>query len=141
MTEKKNTPRYQARCLLLQSLYAWQVHPQVGMNIEPYLLLQQEQPVPVDLEYYRTALQSIISSTAELDAQLTPFVSRSLKSMTPIEHAILWIGTYELMSRIDIPYKVCLNEAIELAKDFGAVDSHKFVNGVLDKVRKKVRED
>ena len=78
--------------------------------------------------------------TAELDAKIKPYLGRLPEELDPVENAILRLATYELVERIDVPYKVVINEAIELAKSFGAEESHKFINGVLDKAIKTLRK-
>ncbi|HSB97984.1 MAG TPA: transcription antitermination protein NusB, partial [Spongiibacteraceae bacterium] len=75
----------------------------------------------------------------ELEAIFTPFLDRPLKDLTPIELSLLRMGTYELAHRIDVPFKVAINESVSLAKKFGAAESHKYINGVLDNVARQLR--
>jgi N utilization substance protein B len=84
-------------------------------------------------------LHGCIREHAELDAQLSAHLDRKIEQLSPIEHAVLLIGSYELLHCIDIPYKVAINEAVELAKSFGGTDGHKYVNGVLDKLAASAR--
>ena len=84
-------------------------------------------------------LHGCIRERAELDAQLSAHLDRKTEQLSPIEHAVLLIGSYELLHCIDIPYKVAINEAVELAKSFGGTDGHKYVNGVLDKTAAALR--
>jgi N utilization substance protein B len=83
----------------------------------------------------------VVKDYADLDSKIKPYLGRLPEELDPVENAILRIATYELAARIDVPYKVVINEAIELAKSFGADESHKFVNGVLDKAIKTLRKD
>ena len=89
-------------------------------------------------EYFHELLQNITQNRAKLDEVIAPFIDRDIEQIDPIEHAILWLGTYELQNQLDIPYKSVINEAVELAKQFGAEGSHRYVNGVLDKIAKTV---
>ncbi|MEP1552994.1 transcription antitermination factor NusB, partial [Paraglaciecola sp.] len=95
----------------------------------------------VDTEYFLELLRNVVKDCAELDKKMKPYLGRLPEELDPVEFAILRIATYELVARIDVPFKVVINEAIELAKSFGAEDSHKFVNGVLDKAIKTLRKD
>jgi N utilization substance protein B len=95
----------------------------------------------VDMEYFQALLNGVAQKVEELDATIKPYLGRLPEELDPVEKAILRIATYELVERMDVPKKVVINEAIELAKSFGAEDSHKFVNGVLDKAIKTLRKD
>ena len=92
-----------------------------------------------DSAHYDTLLHGCIEQAAALDALLAPLLDRKLAELSPIEHAVLWIGAYELQHCLDVPWRVVLNECIELAKAFGGTDGHKFVNGVLNKLAPKLR--
>lgn len=89
-------------------------------------------------EYFHELLQNITQKRAELNDVISPFLDRDIEQVDPIERAILWLGAYELQSQLDIPYKSVINEAVELAKQFGAEGSHRYVNGVLDKISKTI---
>ena len=94
----------------------------------------------VDGEYFHALLHEIPARVDEIEAVFAPhMVDRSVEELGPVELALLRIGSYELMERIDVPYKVVINESVNLAKKFGATDSHKFVNGVLDQVARQLR--
>lgn len=93
----------------------------------------------VDVLYFRELLAGVATNTAYLDGLMKPYLSRLLEELGQVEKAVLRIALYELSKRSDVPYKVAINEAIELAKSFGAEDSHKFVNGVLDKAAPVIR--
>jgi N utilization substance protein B len=95
----------------------------------------------VDTEFFLELIRAVIKDTAELDAKIKPYLGRLPEELDPVEKAVLRLATYELVARLDIPKKVVINEAIELAKSFGADESHKFVNGVLDKAIKTLRKD
>jgi N utilization substance protein B len=93
----------------------------------------------VDLEYFHDILHGVPREKSELDDKFLPFLDRRLDELTPVELAILRLSTYEMAHRIDVPYKVVINEAVELSKTFGANDAHKYVNGVLDKLAQRER--
>jgi N utilization substance protein B len=130
--------RHQARRLALQAMYQWQIGGQELAEIETQFLEQEEAAV-ADAGYFRELLHRIPEQRAELDAALAGHLSRAPQTLDPVERAILWIATYELLKRHDVPYRVILNEAVDLSKLFGAEQSHKFVNGVLDKVARDCR--
>jgi N utilization substance protein B len=92
-----------------------------------------------DAAHFDLLLHGCIRERAELDAMLARHLDRKAEQLSPIEHAVLLIGAYELAHCIDIPYKVAINEAVELAKSFGGTDGHKYVNGVLDKAAATLR--
>ena len=127
-----------ARKLALQALYRWQ------LNAAPWQDLVQEfgdaEDMPkADREYFRTLVEGVWHSRADLDAKLTLLADRAPEHLDPIEHAILLMGLYELGSRLEVPYRVAINEAVSLAKRFGATDGHKFVNAVLDRAARELR--
>ena len=93
----------------------------------------------MDVLYFRELLTGVATNSAYLDGLMQPYLSRLLDELGQVERAVLRIALYELSKRQDVPYKVAINEAIELAKTFGAEDSHKFVNGVLDKAAPQIR--
>jgi len=93
----------------------------------------------VDMNYFQLLLRGVVRNASGLDATVKPYLGRLPEELDPIEKAILRLATFELTEQVDVPYKVIINEAIELAKSFGAEDSHKFVNGALDKAIKTLR--
>lgn len=124
--------RRKARRLALQAIYQWQMTNDPIAEVEHQFLTEQDMN-EVDVDYFRDLIVGVATHTDELDTILTRYVSRPLDDVDLVEKAALRLGLYELTRRKDVPYKVALNEAIELAKTFAAEDSHKFVNGVLDK--------
>jgi N utilization substance protein B len=90
-------------------------------------------------DLFKTIFNGVIQQNHELDALITPELDRPLNELSPVEHAAMLIGTYELASDLSVPYKVAINEAVELAKTFGGTDGHKYVNGVLDQLAQKLR--
>ncbi|SNR88277.1 NusB antitermination factor [Methylobacillus rhizosphaerae] len=94
-----------------------------------------------DYEYFRQLLEGVAENIDELDARLVGSLDRQLSELSPIEHAILCIAAYELIHDVSIPYRVAINEGVELAKLYGGTDGHKYVNGVLDKVAAEARPD
>jgi len=125
--------RRRSRRKVIQALYQLQVNPTSVMELEAQFMLEPD-ILKADLEHFRKLLHGIASTRHELDAMLAPLVSRPLDEVDPIEHAVLWLGAFELRECLDMPYRVVMNEAIELGKMFGAEGSHGFVNGVLDKL-------
>ncbi|MBI2792399.1 MAG: transcription antitermination factor NusB [Gammaproteobacteria bacterium] len=142
--------RHGARWAALQGLYAWQLSGVSVSKIEIDLHdgtfhFEPDNPdnkvnITFDKEYLHELLTNISMQKGELDELILPHLDRPIVEVHAIEHAILWIAIYEFRTRIEIPYKVIINEAILLAKQFGAQDSHKFINGVLDKAAKVIRE-
>lgn len=131
--------RKKARRYALQALYSWLLSQNELRDIELHTLEEHAED-DFDREYFHTLLFEIPKYKANLASAFAPFLSRKLEDLDPIELTILDIAAYELIHRPEIPYKVVINEALELAKTFGAIDSHKFVNGVLDKMARQSRQ-
>lgn len=127
--------RGHARRQLLQSLYQWQISADDADNVRHHQLLNPEYQ-DMDNDYFNQAWAHITEHSAALDALAAPFMERNAQAIDPVEHAILWIGFFELTQRKDIHPTVVINEAIELAKQFGSDDGYKFINGILDKYQK-----
>ena len=125
--------RRRSRRKVIQALYQLQVNPTSMVELEAQFM-QEPDILKADLEHFRKLLHGIVATRQELDALLAPLVSRPIDEVDPIEHAVLWVGAFELRECLDMPYRVVMNEAIELGKMFGAEGSHGFVNGVLDKL-------
>lgn len=135
----KPAARRKARMLALQGLYSWQMTNNAVSKVELDIATSNNME-KVDMGYFQELLRGVVSDCDELDDKIRPYLGRLPEEMDPVEQAILRLATYELTQRIDVPYKVVINEAIELAKSFGAEESHKFVNGVLDKAVKTLRK-
>lgn len=135
----KPAARRRARECAVQALYSWQVSHNSIADIEVHFLAEQEIK-DIDINYFRELLAGVANHANYLDNLMAPYLSRKLEELGQIEKAILRIALYELSQRHDVPYKVAINEGIELAKTFGAEESHKFVNGVLDKVAPQLRK-
>lgn len=130
--------RSNARRRALQAIYQWQLTAQNLGDIETQFL-QEEDMAKTDIDYFKELLHEIPKHITELEAHCLPHVTRPMDQVDPVERAALLIGLYELQYRLDVPYRVAINEAVELAKSFGAEQGHKFVNGLLDKVAKQLR--
>ena len=130
--------RTMARQRALQALYQWQQAGQDIQEIESQFLTGQEMD-RVDVPYFQELLRGVATNVDSLDKIMEPYLDRKVQALDPVERAILRLGIYEFQHHIEIPYRVVLNEAIELAKVFGAEQSHRYVNGVLDKVAGVVR--
>lgn len=127
--------RSAARQRVLQALYQWQFTQQDICLIESQFLEETEMEMhKVDLAYFKKLVYDIPEKITELDTAFAPLLDRKVSQLDPIELTILRIGSYELIFGQDIPFKVAINEAVELAKKFGAEQSHKYVNGILDKL-------
>ena len=130
--------RHGARRLLLQALYQEQI---AGHDVTELIgqFSQRDGFATVDADYFNAVLRDILSRSDELNEWLDGLLDRPLGQLDPIEHALLWIGVSELSSQRDVPVGVIINEAVELAKEFGAQDSYRYINAVLDKASKSLR--
>jgi N utilization substance protein B len=127
-----------ARRLAFQALYRWQLNPAPWQDLITEFAADADMPA-ADPEYFRELIEGVWSAHAALDAQLAPWLDRKPELLDPVEHALLLIGLYELTSRPDVPYRVAITEAVNLAKRYGASDGYKFVNAVLDRAAREVR--
>jgi N utilization substance protein B len=134
----KPAARRKARVLALQAVYSWQLSGNPIADIEQQMLIENDVS-KIDVEYFKDIARGVVVNQKQLDEAVTPHLSRPFDDLDMVERAILRLSAYELKFRQDVPYKVAINEGIELAKMFGAEDSHKFVNGVLDKAVKQLR--
>lgn len=125
--------RSRARRRALQAVYAWQIS---GNRIDAVIdQFRHEQDMQIaDLEYFEDIVRGVARCHAELDEAMTPYLDREAERVDPIERAMLRIAAYELRDRIDVPYRVVINEAVETTKRFGSEHGHTYVNGVLDKL-------
>ncbi len=121
-----------ARKLALQALYRWQLNACPWQDLVGEFA-GAEDMARADGEYFRELVAAVTAARAELDAALEPLLDRPPGQLDPIEHALLLIGAHELRSRPDVPFRVVINEAVALAKRFGATDGHRYINGVLDR--------
>ncbi|WP_304167933.1 transcription antitermination factor NusB [Lonsdalea britannica] len=135
----KPAARRRARECAVQALYSWQLSKNDIADVELQFLSEQDVK-GVDITYFRELLTGVATQADRMDELMTPYLSRKLEELGQVEKAILRLAVFELSRRDDVPYKVAINEAIELAKVFGAEDSHKFVNGVLDKAAPHLRK-
>ncbi|EAS44424.1 transcription antitermination factor NusB [Photobacterium profundum] len=149
----KPAARRNARHFAIQAIYSWQITKGNVAEIEQQFLSddkfeeeEHQADAPslaaphTDLNYFHDLLNGVVQNHQELDSKMRPYLSRPLQDLDQMELALLRLAMYEMTKRDDVPYKVVINEAIELAKLFGAEDSHKFVNGVLDKAAPTLRK-
>lgn len=137
-TRTAKPPRRRARELALQGLYEWLVARGETAAIEAHIR-EMDGFGKCDHEHFDALLHGSVAQAQALDAVLVRHLDRPLAQLSPIEHAVLMIGAYELAHCIDVPYRVVINEAVELAKTFGGTDGHRYVNGVLDKTAAELR--
>jgi N utilization substance protein B len=132
------SPRHRARELALQGIYQWRVSGNDASDIEKQM--QAEKNLGrYDKPMFSNLLRGAIAQHVEVEALLAPCLDRPLAELSPVEFAVLLLGAFELSQQLEVPYKVVINEAVELAKTFGGTDGHKYVNGVLDKLAPKIR--
>lgn len=135
----RKSPRRRSREAALQGLYEWLLAGSDGGVIDAHMR-ELEFYAGCDTAHFDALLHGCIREAADLDAVLARHVDRPTKDLSPVEHGVLLLGAYELKHCIDIPYKVAINEAVELAKGYGGTDGHRYVNGVLDKVAAELRQ-
>jgi N utilization substance protein B len=133
--------RRRARELALQGVYQWLLSGNSMSAVQRHLEAETENLDKVDRELFVGLLRGAIDNAEALRASFTPLLSRPVSELSPIEHAILLLGAHELRHSLDTPYRVVINEAIELAKAYGGTDGHRFVNGVLDKLAARLRPE
>ncbi len=136
----KPSPRRKARELAVQAVYSWQVSKNPVNDIEVNFIADNSKR-RFDIEYFQLLLRGVTTNVGSIDDAIIPYVDRPLDDIDQVEKAILRVAVFELKDCTDVPYRVVINEAIELAKSFAADDSHKFVNGVLDKAVKLIRPE
>ncbi|WP_020652646.1 transcription antitermination factor NusB [Massilia niastensis] len=137
---KNRTPRHRAREFALQGLYQWLLNNEPARSIATNIRSAHGFE-KADGEFFSALLNGTISTSIELRESIAPLIDRSLAELSPIEHAVLLLGAYELKNHPEIPYRVVINEAVELTKSFGGIDGHKYVNGVLDRLASTLRPD
>lgn len=137
------TPRRRAREYALQGIYQSLVMRRAGSLPNAGAIAKQLAEDPgfrrCQLDLFNGIFEGVLERTDELEGIITPALDRSINELSPVEHAALLIGVYELAIDLSVPYKVAINEAVELAKTFGGTDGHKYVNGVLDLLAQKLR--
>ena len=136
--KKGGQSRRKSRELVLKALYRGMFNP---MDLAPVFkdMLDDPDYRKADESYFKALLENVSSHLDEIDGQLQPHIDRELKELSPIEHSILRLAGYELMFDMSIPYRVTINEAVELARVFGGTDGHKYINAVLDKLAQTAR--
>ena len=131
--------RRRSRELALQALYQWLLSGDEADALCGQAAENKEYS-RADTGYFQLLARGVIERAGELHAALQPFLDRPVQQLSPIEHALLLVGAYELMYAPEVPYRVVINEAVELAKAYGGTDGHKYVNGVLDKLASQARQ-
>ena len=131
--------RRKARHYGLQALYQWTLSGASPSDIEAEFRVDNDFR-HTDADYFSAVLRGVVLDVEGLESLFEPALDRRLDELDPIERNLLRLGTFELRDRIDVPYKVVISEAVALAKKFGATDSHRYINGVLDKVARELRQ-
>ena len=132
-------PRSRARSRAVQALYQWQLTGQNVSDVETQFLAEEDMS-GVDVGYFSTLLHEVPANLKSFDEYLASVIDRGIDAVDPVERAVLRLGVCELALHPEVPYRVAINEAVELAKVFGAEQGHKYVNGVLDKLARKLRK-
>lgn len=130
--------RKRARKLVLQALYQWQISGSSIAQVEAEFRTDNDFD-RIDAAYFREVFNGIPKEVTELDKEIEPFLDRAIADVDPVEMNALRMGVFEFKHRIDVPYRVVINEAVELAKSFGGTDGHKYVNSILDKLALRLR--
>lgn len=136
--QRASSARRRARRFLVQALYQWQVS---GEDPDDVLIqfVDGRNLGSADVEYFRELMRAIPADVAALDAQIAPLLERSVAMIDPVERGILRLACYELRDRLEVPGRVVIDESVELAKAFGAEQGHRFVNGVVDRLARRLR--
>jgi len=127
-----------ARRYAMQSIFQWQLKGQDEDLVDLHFIVEKDRN-KIDRPYFEELVHQVIERVATLDDEISPLLDRPILELDPVERAVLRLGTYEFMCKLDVPYRVVINEAVELCKRYGAENSHKYINGVLDKLAKKLR--
>ncbi|MET3107331.1 N utilization substance protein B [Oxalobacteraceae bacterium GrIS 2.11] len=136
---KSRSPRHRAREFALQGIYQWLLNHEDVAVIEAHIR-QAHGFEKADLEHFEALIYGSIKEVVILRNSIAPLLDRPITELSPVEHAALLIGAFELKNHLEIPYRVVINEAVELTKSFGGIDGHKYVNGVLDKLSGQLRQ-
>ncbi len=137
-TKKHNSPRHRARRYAMQALYQWHHTEHLPEEIFSHFSEEPEWGA-ADQKFFYDLVQGAITNMSEIDNLIRPCLDRDLEDLNPVELAVLRLAVYEFKFRPDVPYRVVINEALELAKSFGSDQGFKYINGVLDAVAKNVR--
>ena len=140
MAAGATNPRSRARRAALQAIYQWQMTAQALETIDTQFR-EDKSWRRIDEELFSAHLYGVATNVATLDAHLQPILDRPVAQLDGVERAILRMGAFELTHRPDIPWRVVINECVELARDFGAEQSYKYINGILDKLARRTRDD
>ena len=133
-------PRHRAREFALQGLYQWLLNNEPASTVVNNIRAAHGFE-KADADYFGALLYGAIQDSVALRETFAPLIDRNVAELSPIEHGVLLLGAFELKNNMDIPYRVVINEAVELTKSFGGIDGHKYVNGVLDKLASRLRPD
>lgn len=136
---KTRSPRHRAREFALQGIYQWLLNHEDVAVIEAHIR-QAHGFEKADTEHFEALIYGSIREVVILRDSIAPLLDRPITELSPVEHAALLIGAFELKNHLEIPYRVVINEAVELTKSFGGIDGHKYVNGVLDKLASQLRQ-
>ena len=136
---KNRSPRRRSREFALQGLYEWLLNKDDAATVIAHIR-QAHGFNKADTKHFVNLLSGTITQYETLRGKIIPHIDRNPDELSPIEYAVLLLGTFELVNCLEIPYRVVINEAVELAKSFGGIDGHKFVNGVLDKTAADIRQ-
>lgn len=131
--------RHRARRMIVQALYEQDISKNVSQQIIADFLVNNAR-IKFDRSYFQTSFTSIIENIAELDNLFVKFIKRDILELDPVTRAVMRLASFELKNKLEVPYKVIINEAVEIAKIYGAEDSFKFINGSLDKLAKEIRQ-
>jgi len=135
----KNARRL-ARERAVQTIYTWLINPGEARDIKRDARLEEDFP-KLDARLFDRLVDGVTADPVALRALIAPLIDRKIEELSPVEHAILLMGAVELTAHIETPYRVIINEAVELAKVFGGTDGHRYINGVLDRLAQQVRPD
>ena len=131
--------RHKARRLALQALYQWLIaDTEVDDLLDQFVRLRNVRGA--DWKYAEELVRGVMGHYDELDARITPHLDRPLTQLDPVEHAVLLLGSFELIHQTDVPYRAAINEGVNLAKAFGATDSYKYINGILDRLARELQD-
>jgi len=131
--------RSRARRSAVQAYYQWQMTQQPIKDVINEFEAGRDELKKADKEYFRTLLHGMVENAGAMDEELGPLLDRPVRELDPVERAVLHLGTFELLNCPDIPWRAVINESVELAKMFGAEQSHRYINGILDKLAHRVR--